>query len=496
MNTTKFDNLVIASRRLAESSLSPGPPQGQEGQPESVEAGQTANVGTPQPSLAPQVTLRPKQAQAQAQPEVGERAQEPAALSDRVQKKRAPAKKRKVDDNQPKKPRGRPRKYPLPPDFPNNVGVSSPQAVPLQSAPAPALTSGAHTAVAPALLSNGAPRPSGAEQNGPSQPGMSLYEAWSRNQGNGFAGSPSKQAALYALHRSQQQQMQLQQLQQLQLLQQPGQGQQQQAGQPQEHFELPPNGFMALMQEFAPALAGAFQDSHLAAFGFPHLSSQPAGQAAAAALAVPPALVNPPTPVINNPQGPLPAFSQADAARQDALPEQGVVPGLTTRSPSRRKPQKSPIKPQQGALAATASPRRMQQALSQGAAPSSPARAAASPAGRSRAQRKNAATPQRVVPGGVVRPATQAASAEPTAAALTRQAAAAPATPEHMHSQVGAAGSAAQQGTAGQEEASDLSKRGLSAGGKPSLPDVDEDTSSSGELQPYQLSIWAPASLP
>ncbi len=499
MSTTKFDNLVIASRRVAENLLSPGPSQVQNGQPGDAKTRPNAEARQPQPSLAPQVAPQ----QQQAQPRAGAVTQKSAAASASAPKKK-PAAKRKRDDSQPKRPRGRPRKYPLPPDFHSTLNASRPQAAPVQSRAAPAPGLAASAAVPPARLANGAPRPSAPPQNGPSQPGMSLYEAWSRNQGAGFLGSPSKQAAMYAL-RNQQQQMQREQLPQQH-------GQEQSAGQPQEYFDLPANGFMALMQEYPPALAGALagvlQDGHLAALGFPAPSPQPAAQGAASAQPVQK------PPVIRNPQGPLPAFSTAEAATQDTpmsqaeppVPDapppqaapptqeapptqgaplpQGVVPGLATRSPSRRKPQKSPIKPQQGVLAGTASPTRMQQALSQGIAASSPARAAASPAGRSRAQRKNAATPQRVVPGGVIIPVAQPASAgAPSVEGNTQRTdAAAPAAGEGVQGQAGAAGTTAQQDSAEQERASGLSKPGPSARSNPSQPGLDVVPSPQGEF--------------
>lgn len=483
MSTTKFDNLVIASRKVAENSLSPGPPQGQNGQAANTAIRENAEAHLPQPGQAP----RDAPQEQQAQPQNG-MTQKSAVVSGTAPRKK-PAAKRKRDDSQPKRPRGRPRKYPLPPDFHSSLSLSRPQAAPVRSVvtPAPALAAGA--APAPARLPNGVHRPSAPPQNGPSQPGMSLYEAWSRNQGAGFLGSPSKQAALYAL-RSQQQHMQHPQQQ----------GQELSAGQPQEYFELPPNGFMALMQEYAPALAGAFQDGHLAAFGFPAPSPQPAAPGAAPAEAV----QNPP--VIRNPQGPLPAFSQAEAATQDATPtqdapaQQGVVLGLATRSPSRRKPQKSPIKPQQGALAGTASPMRMQQALSQSAATSSAARAPASPAGRSRAQRKNAAMPQRVVPGGAPSPAAQPAPAQAApAAAETQQAAAAaaPAAAEGVQGQVGAAGTTAQQDSAEQDNLSGASQPNQCAtNDRPSHSGLDDDPSPFGELRQSLLNILACATCP
>ena len=484
MSTTKFDNLVIASRRVAEKSLSPGPSQVQNGPLRgSSQHEPNAEARQPQPSLAPQVAPQ----QQQAQPHTGAVTQKSAAAPASAPKKK-PAAKRKRDDSQPKRPRGRPRKYPLPPDFHSTLNASRPQAAPAQGRVAPAPALAASAAAPPARLANGAPRPAAPRQNGSSQPGLSLYEAWSKNQGAGFLGSPSKQAAMYAL-RNQQQQMQRQQDAQQQ-------GQEQSAG--QEYFQLPPHGFMALMQEYG----------HLAALGF----SAPSPHSAAQGAAVAQAGQNPP--VIRNPQGPLPAFSQAEAATQDvimsqaatpaedapppqvapptqeALPvqgatlPQGVVPGLATRSPSRRKPQKSPIKPQQGALAVTASPTRMQQALSQGIATSSPARAAASPAGRSRAQRKNAATPQRVVPGGVAVPASQPASAgAPTPAADTQvTAAAAPAEAEAVQGQAGAAGNTVQQDSADQERASAASKPGPSARSNLSQPGLDDAPSPNGEL--------------
>ena len=349
---------------------------------------------------------------------------------------------------------------------------------------APASSAGTHTPVTSAPLSNGVSMPSGAQQNGGSQPGMGLYDAWSRHQGTGVLGSPSKQAPLYAM-RNKQQQTQAQQQQKVQQ-------DQQQAGQELEHFEFPPNGFMALMQEYAPALAGAFQDGSLAAFGFPAPSPQPAQKAAASA----PAVQNPP--VINNPQGPLPVFSEADAVRQNVTPPmpQGMFPGLTTRSPSRRKPQKSPMKPQQSGLVSNTSPARMQQALNQGIPASSPApavasptRAAASPIGRSRAQRKNAATPQRVVPGAAAGLGAQPAAAAAPSTQQPATAAGAFATPEGMQCQAGTAGGPAQQGMSGPENAAGASRTAPHIHPKPSDFALDDDPSPFGTLQPDSLKI-------
>ena len=479
MNTTKFDNLVIASRRAAENSLASEPCPAPGGQPGSTQAGNSADAQPGQAGTASQFASQPQQ----AQPQNGGATQ-----------KKQPAAKRKRDDSKPKRPRGRPRKYPLPADFQakvnggaskQNGNAASPQAARMLNGMAPASSAGTHTPVTSAPLSNGVSMPSGAQQNGGSQPGMGLYDAWSKHQGTGVLGSPSKQAALYAM-RNQQQQTQAQQQQQTQ------QDQQQQAGQALEHFEFPPNGFMALMQEYAPALAGAFQDGSLAAFGFPAHSPQPAHQAAASA----PAVQNPP--VINNPQGPLPVFSEADAVRQNATPPmpQGVFPGLTTRSPSRRKPQKSPIKPQQSGLANNTSPARMQHALNQGIPASSPApaaasptRAAASPMGRSRAQRKNAATPQRVVPGAAAGLGAQPAAAAAPSTQQPAAAATAIATPEGMQCQAGTAGAPAQLGASGPEKAAGASKAAPHVHPKPSDFALDDDPSSFSKLQPDTLKI-------
>ena len=141
--------------------------------------------------------------------------------------KKKPA-KRKRDDGAPKRPRGRPRKYPLPPDFLGSMTAPQhkaqqqrPEAPPGAAAAAAAavsLTAAGKSQLAMAsaalaasqastVLHNAQPArpPAAPEQNGASLPGMSLYDAWSRSQAANTLGSPSKQAALYTLLHQQQQ---------------------------------------------------------------------------------------------------------------------------------------------------------------------------------------------------------------------------------------------------------------------------------------------------
>ena len=468
MNTTKFDNLVFASQRAAQDQLQIAHLNIQGGQPDSTAAVQNAS--------APPGQAVPAQVAGASQPQgaVNAQATQPAAIGE--QKKKAP--KRKKDDNQPKRPRGRPRKYPLPEGFPTNGMAAQPASRP---AAAP-FVNGARPLGVPAVrpsaaLPNGV-RPSlGPQQNGASQPGMSLYEAWSRNQGAAFLGSPSKQAPLY-LQRAQQQQQQAQQ--------------QQQQVQPQEHYDinaLVPNGFLALMQEYAQTeLAGNAQDSRLAVQGLPAVPPVQAQPAATATSTQPPA-------AITNPQVPLPIFSQADAGMPPVPPPvpQLMVPGLTTRSPSRRKPQKSPLKPQQQSpLLGPASPTRTQQALGAKAPISSPtrqvvpggspARSAVSPTGRSRAQRKNAATPQRVVPSAaaaVASPKQAAAAAALEASAGPQQAAAPAAAAAALASAVP---QGPQQAASQQPQAAGAGNTGSPGHSRPPDFDLDDDPSPSGEL--------------
>lgn len=464
MNTTKFDNLVFASQRAAQDQLQIAHLNVQGERPGSTAAVQNAS--------APPGQAVPAPAAAASQPQGAIDAQAPRPAASGAQKKKAP--KRKKDDNQPKRPRGRPRKYPLPEGCLTN-GMAAQQA----SRPAVApFVNGARPLGVPAARSSAAlpngVRPSlGPQQNGASQPGMSLYEAWSRNQGAAFLGSPSKQAPLY-LQRAHQQQ----------------QAQQQQPVQPQEHFDINamvPNGFLALMQEYAQTeLAGNAQAGSLAVQGLPAISPLQAQPAATAPSMHPPA-------AITNPQAPLPIFSQADAGMPPVPPPvpQPMVPGLTTRSPSRRKPQKSPLKPQQQSpLPGPASPTRTQQALGanapissptrQGVPGGSPARSAASPTGRSRAQRKNAATPQRVVLGAVAAaasPAQAAAAAALGASAGPQQVAAAAAA-----APASAAPQGPQQAASQQPQATGAGNIGSPGHSRPSESNLGDDPSPHGEL--------------
>lgn len=438
MNTTKFDNLVLA----AENQLSPEPVLNQQDQPGSTSAQHTNAAIAGQSGVTLEVATQPRPAQA----ENGHDAQ--AATGAKQQKKKAP--KRKRDDSQPKRPRGRPRKYPLPLGCLSNGKASQPMAQQAAKAPAapsamtaplPGVSSGAPAAGLP-LLNGLFTASSAAEQNGGSQPGRSLLEAFMRTHGTGVVGSPSKQSALYALHHQQQQAQQQAQLQQ-QLLQ----TQQQQPEQLQEYQYDPnmvfQNGFMAAL------MAGLAQTQHGQAGTFqngdaPASLTQPAlaefQQAAAALLGHVP-------PMISNPHGALPAFPQDGSLIQELPPPAAVV--HNTRSPSRRKPQKTPAKaPPQAQLAAPASPARMQAALDQSVPVGSPARAAASPTGRSRAQRKNAVTPQRVAPAAAVPVSVQPAS--PAAAASQQAAEAAPAAAEGVARPAGEAGGSAQQDAAEQ----------------------------------------------
>ena len=374
MNTTKFDNLVIASRRAAENAqLSSEAVSGQGHQPGSPQARPN---GVSVPGLAHGAAIQAQHAQSQSSgKQLGN-----ALAKQGVPMKKKPA-KRKRDDGAPKRPRGRPRKYPLPPDFLGSI--TAPQHKTQQQRPeAPPGTAAATAAAvspvgagrsqlamasaalaasqASTALHNAQPArpPAAPEQNGASLPGMSLYDAWSRSQAANALGSPSKQAALYTLLHQQQQTAQQQQ-QQLQP-----------TDQQQEQIDLSamvPHGFMALMAEYAQtALTGMAQEGILPNAGLPlpalvqeELSSLAAPcQATSAPMSCAPE--------------PLPPFLQPGSMGQPIVPG---LPGQTTRSPSRRKPQKSPARLQPAPLGSHTSPARMQQALSQSTPASSPARA-------------------------------------------------------------------------------------------------------------------------
>ena len=451
MNTTKFDNLVIASRRAAENAqLSSETVSGQGHQPGSAQARPN---GVAVAGLAHGAAIQAQHAQSQGSgKQIGN-----ALAKQGLPVKKKPA-KRKRDDGAPKRPRGRPRKYPLPPDFLGSMTAPQhkaqqqrPEAPPGAAAAAAAavsLTAASKSQLAMAsaalaasqastVLHNAQPArpPAAPEQNGASLPGMSLYDAWSRSQAANTLGSPSKQAALYTLLHQQQQAAQQQQ-------------QQQPTDQQQEQIDLSamvPHGFMALMAEYAQtALTGMAQEGILPNAGLPLPALM---QEELSSLAAPCQATS--APMSCAPE-PLPPFLQPGSTGQPIVPG---LPGQTTRSPSRRKPQKSPARLQQALLGSHASPTRLQQALSQSTPALWPAWGAASPMGRSQAQRKNAATPHRVVSGAAAPVATSSLPAS-AAGAESRQPAGAPpdavpAVPEGILEQPGAAMPAAQQAAAG-----------------------------------------------
>ena len=455
MNTTKFDNLVIASRRAAENAqLSSEAVSGQGHQPGSAQARPN---GVAVPGLAHGAAIQAQHAQSQSSGKhLGN-----ALAKQGVPMKKKPA-KRKRDDGAPKRPRGRPRKYPLPPDFLGSITAPQHKAQqPRPDAPPGAAAAGA-AAVSPigagrsqlamasaALAASQAPTvlhnahlshsTAAPEQNGASLPGMSLYDAWSRSQAANALGSPSKQAALYTLLHQQQQAAQ------------PQQQQLQQTDQQQEQIDLSamvPHGFMALMAEYTQtALTGMAQEGILPNAGLPLPALM---QEEISSLAAPYQATS--APMSCAPE-PLPSFLQPGSTGQPIVPIVPSLLGQTTRSPSRRKPQKSPARLQQAPLGSHASPARMQQALSQSTPASSPVRAAASPTGRSRAQRKNAATPHRVVSGAAAPVAAFSLPASAAGPELQQPAGAppdaAPAVPAGILQQPGAVAPAPQQAAAG-----------------------------------------------
>jgi len=154
---------------------------------------------------------------------------------------------------------------------------------------------------------------------------------------------------------------------------------------------------------------------------------------------------------IGYPQDSLAASSEAEYFTQKAAWPQVVVPGQSTRTNSRRKPQKHIAKPGRGSPTGKAGPASMYQGQRTRKADSLHSQAKKLPARSMKVQQKKAARPEILAPNAsAVSPGAESPAAARVAAGIEQPAKPAPEPSELMQCQPGAAGASVQTSRVGQ----------------------------------------------
>lgn len=192
----------------------------------------------------------------------------------------------------------------------------------------------------------------------------------------------------------------------------------------------------------------------------PRQGGKPTAISSPAALAQPPAQAAGPLTAaeghqklvgIGYPQDSLAASSEAEYFTQKAAWPQVVMPGQSTRTNSRRKPQKHIAKPGRGSPTGKAGPASMYQGQKTRKADSLHAQAKKLPARSMKVQQKKAARPEIMAPNAsAVSPGAESPAAARVAAGIEQPAKPAPEPSELMQCQPGAAGASVQTSRVGQ----------------------------------------------